>query len=313
MSTFLVTGGAGYIGSAVVRSLIESGHRVVVIDDLSTGKRAWIHPQATFVEGSICNDQDLERVFSLCRVDAVFHFAAKLLVEESVKQPVLYYETNVRGGIQLLAMMQKHSVHQMIFSSTAAVYGNTTDTVVTEQTETRPVNPYGWSKLMYERMLNDVSNSTQLRYVTLRYFNVTDVNPTHLIPAMVLTALGKRTQMQVFGTDYHTADGSAVRDYIHIDDLVDAHLRAYQHLASGGGNEIFNVGTGKGYTVLEMVAAAKRVTGIDFPVVVAGRRPGDPETIVASYGHIQSLLGWNPTYTIEDCIHKVWEAMRATN
>jgi len=295
----VVTGGAGFIGSHVAKALLDAGRTVIVLDDLSTGKEAQVDPRALFVHGSICNQADLDRAFSAMPVEAVFHFAGKLLVEESVKDPLTYYHTNVTGGLMLLRAMQRYDVRQIIFSSSAAVYGNPAEQPVRESTPTVPVNPYGESKLFFEHILRDVSRSSSLRFVVLRYFNVIDQGATHLLNVIAETAVGKRPHMQLFGTDYATPDGTAIRDYIDIADVTEAHLLAYQHLLSGGRSETFNIGTGVGYSVSEMIQIAQRVTGAQMKIVSANRRVGDPERLVASYDHIHAVLGWEPKVPIE--------------
>jgi UDP-glucose 4-epimerase len=251
----------------------------------------------------------LEKVFTSTAIDAVLHFAARLLVQESVEKPLEYYRTNVGGSVEVLRAMQRHGVTRIVYSSSAAVYGIPEVVPITEDAPTHPVNPYGQTKLMVEHILHDASKNTNLRYVALRYFNVTDTNTSHLLPNIVLTAQGKRSEMRIFGTDYPTPDGTAIRDYIHIDDLVDAHLRAVQYVRDGKESVVVNVGTASGCSVLQMVQTAKQVFGKEFPVILSPRRAGDPPQLVASYERIRELMGWQPRHTIEECIHAVWEEM----
>lgn len=307
--TILVTGGAGYIGSHVVQRLCDVGHRVIVLDDLSTGKREYVDSRVTFIKGSVCDPVVVEQAFATAPIGAVMHFAAKLLITESVEKPIEYYKTNVGGTVEVLRAMQRHGVSQLVFSSSAAVYGVPKMIPVTEDAETSPVNPYGHTKLMVEQILADMSMHTPLRYVALRYFNATDVNTTHLIPAVMRAVMGDVDHISVFGTDYPTPDGSAIRDYVHVDDIVDAHVRSLQHIVGGGESATLNVGTEHGYSVLEVIEAVQRVTGKTVRVEHAQRRPGDPPVLVASYRRIHDMLGWKPTKTLDDCIRSVWEEM----
>jgi UDP-glucose 4-epimerase len=309
-TTILVTGGAGYIGSHVVHALCDAGHVVVILDDLSTGKREYVDPRATFVQGSICDPEIVERVFAEHAVHAVMHFAAKLLVQESVEKPIEYYKTNVGGSVEIVRAMQRHNVQRIVFSSSAAVYGTPKTVPITEEAETVPVNPYGHTKRMVEQILHDMSVKTPLRYVALRYFNATDVNTSHLIPAVMLAALGKKDGVSVFGTDYETPDGSAVRDYVHIDDLVSAHVSALEYLLGNGESTVLNVGTENGVSVLQVIEACQRVTGKTFRVTQTDRRAGDPPMLVASYQKIHDLFGWKPTKSLDDCIRSIWEEMQ---
>ncbi|HKZ97168.1 MAG TPA: UDP-glucose 4-epimerase GalE [Hyphomicrobiaceae bacterium] len=305
--TVLVTGGAGYIGSHMVLELLDQGEKVVVVDNLSTGFR-WAVPQvASLVVGDV-GDQDLLRtVVKKYGVSAIVHFAGSIVVPESVADPLGYYHNNTVKSRALIEVAVAAGVRSFIFSSTAAVYGNPRKNPVDEAALPDPVSPYGTSKLMIEWMLRDTAAAHDLRYVALRYFNVAGADPkgrsgqstpraTHLIKVACETALGKRDHMEVFGTDYPTPDGTCVRDYIHVTDLVRAHAAALGHLQNGGPSEVMNCGYSKGYSVLEAIGAVKRASGRDFDVRLSGRRPGDPATIVAASDKIRECLGWRPQH-----------------
>ncbi len=301
----LVTGGAGYIGSHMVLELLDSGESVVVLDNLSTGFRWAVPTNATLVVGDV-GDQDLVR--SIVRkhgVKAIIHFAGSIVVPESVADPLGYYHNNTVKSRALMEVAVEMGIEQFIFSSTAAVYGNPSEVPVREDAELKPVSPYGSSKLMTEIMLADVARAHNFRYVALRYFNVAGADPqgrtgqstpnaTHLIKVACEAALGKRPCIEVFGTDYPTEDGTCIRDYIHVTDLVRAHRAALRHLRDGGDSEIFNCGYSKGFSVLEVIDAVKRVSGADFEVRNAPRRAGDPAAIVAASEKIRVHLGWRP-------------------
>ncbi|MEE8098953.1 MAG: UDP-glucose 4-epimerase GalE [Hyphomicrobium sp.] len=303
--TVLVTGGAGYIGSHMVLELLDSGESVVVLDNLSTGFRWAVPTNATLVVGDV-GDQDLVR--SIVRkhgVKAIIHFAGSIVVPESVADPLGYYHNNTVKSRALMEVAVEMGIEQFIFSSTAAVYGNPSEVPVREDAELKPMSPYGSSKLMTEIMLADVARAHNFRYVALRYFNVAGADPqgrtgqstpnaTHLIKVACEAALGKRPCIEVFGTDYPTEDGTCIRDYIHVTDLVRAHRAALRHLRDGGGSEIFNCGYSKGFSVLEVIDAVKRVSGADFEVRNAPRRAGDPAAIVAASEKIRVHLGWRP-------------------
>lgn len=317
----LVTGGAGYIGSHMVLALRDRGEEVVVLDNLSTGFRQAVAPGARLIEGDV-GDEAL--VLSLIRqhgIDAIIHFAAKIVVPESVADPLGYYFNNTAKSRALLAAAVAGGVGQFIFSSTAAVYGNPATTPVAEDATLQPMSPYGTSKLMTERMLRDTAVAHPLRYVALRYFNVAGADPqgrsgqstpnaTHLIKVAVQAALGLRSGMQIFGTDYPTPDGTCIRDYIHVSDLILAHVAALDHLRGGGTSSVFNCGYGHGYSVIEVVEAVKRLSGVDFKVDLAPRRAGDPASIVADAAKIRATLGWRPAYDDLDVIVRsalAWE------
>jgi UDP-glucose 4-epimerase len=305
--TILVTGGAGYIGSHMVLELLDAGERVVVLDNLSTGFRWAVPSAATLVVGDV-GDQDLVRtIVKKYDVDAIIHFAGSIVVPESVADPLGYYLNNTVKSRALMEVAVSTSVKQFIFSSTAAVYGNPAENPVSEAAPTAPMSPYGSSKLMTEIMLADVARAHDFRYVALRYFNVAGADPqgrsgqstpraTHLIKVACETALGKRGHMEVFGTDYPTTDGTCVRDYIHVKDLARAHSAALEHLRKGGASDIFNCGYSRGYSVLEVIDAVKKASGVDFDVRLSPRRPGDPAAIVAASDKIRNTLGWVPRH-----------------
>lgn len=301
----LVTGGAGYIGSHMVLALVDAGYDVVVLDDFSTGFEWAVHPAASLVAGDVADGEKVRRLVDEHSVDAVIHFAARIVVPDSVADPLGYYLANTVKTRALIEAVVKAGVPHFIFSSTAAVYGMIGSEPVAEDAALAPISPYGRSKLMSEWMLADAALAHPLSYVALRYFNVAGADPlgrsgqstagaTHLIKVAAETALGKRARIQVFGTDYETPDGTCLRDYIHVTDLAAAHLDALRHLKAGGGNAVLNCGYGRGYSVLEVIETVKRVSGIDFRVEVSGRRAGDPAAIVAKATRIRDDLGWTP-------------------
>ncbi|SES14906.1 UDP-glucose 4-epimerase GalE [Rhizobium sp. NFR03] len=310
----LVTGGGGYIGSHMVWALLEAGEEVVVIDRLSTGFRWAIAPEAQMYEGDIADAALLSRIFSENTIDAVIHFAGSIVVPDSVSDPLGYYENNTVKSRALIASVVEAGIPHFVFSSTAAVYG-TPEVLepVTETVQLRPESPYGSSKLMTEIMLRDAAVAHDLTYTVLRYFNVAGADPkgrsgqssktsTHLIKIACAVALGKRPSMSVFGTDYPTPDGTCVRDYIHVWDLVQAHLKALQRMRAGGGSLVANCGYGHGFSVLEVLDTVKRVNGSDLAVEFAARRAGDPAMIVANPALAMKELGWVPEYDDLDVI-----------
>jgi UDP-glucose 4-epimerase len=319
--TVLVTGGAGYIGSHMVLELLEAGEKVVVLDNLSTGRRSAVPPGVELVVGDFGDEALVKDLLVRHNVDAIIHFAAKIVVPASVADPLGYYLNNTASARSLLACAVALKVKHFIFSSTAAVYGEPERNPVSEAESLKPVSPYGRSKLMVEWMLEDTSHAHDLRYVVLRYFNVAGADPqgrtgqsfpnaTHLIKVAVQAALGMREGMEVFGTDYPTPDGSCLRDYIQVSDLARAHLAALQHLRKGGENLTANCGYARGYSVLEVVETVKRVSGVDFEVKISGRRPGDPAAIVAANEKIRTVLGWKPIHdNLEDIVRQAlaWE------
>ena len=312
-SVILVTGGAGYVGSHVVWALHDQGHRPVVLDDFSTGTRRTLPPGVPVVDGDVGDAGLLTAVLANHRPAAVLHFAAKIVVPDSVRDPLNYYDTNVCKTRTLLAACVAAGVDRFVFSSSAAVYGVPEVTPTPETAATMPLNPYGASKLMVEWMLRDVAAATGLRFAALRYFNVAGADPqgragqsapgaTHLIKVACEVVLGRRPLLQIYGDDYGTPDGTCVRDYIHVTDLADAHLLALNHLAAGGGARIWNCGYGSGASVREVVAAVERVCGRPLPVRLAGRRAGDPPHLVADAGRLHQELGWTPRHRTLDAI-----------
>ncbi len=303
----LVCGGAGYIGSHAVHQLVERGEDVVIIDNLQTGHRGALNPAAKFYEGDIRDPKALDKVFMENRIEAVVHFAANSLVGESVEKPLLYFNNNVYGMQVLLEAMVRHHVGAIVFSSTAAVYGEPKRIPILEDDETNPTNPYGETKRTMEKMMKWVSRANGIRYVSLRYFNAAGAledgsigeahtTETHLIPLILQVPLGKRDHITVFGTDYATPDGTCLRDYIHVIDLADAHLLAIDYLRKGGESDVFNLGNGHGFSVREMIETAKNVTGKAIKVKYGGRRAGDPAQLIASSEKARKVLGWNPHY-----------------
>jgi UDP-glucose 4-epimerase len=302
----LVTGGAGYIGSHVVLELLDAGERVVVLDDLSAGFRWAVPPEAVFVAGDVADQTLVGRIVEEHGIDAILHFAAKIVVPESVADPLAYYLGNTVKTRALLETAVRTGIRTFIFSSTAAVYGNADAIPLHEDVTPAPINPYGRSKLMSEWMLEDAARAHGLKYVALRYFNVAGADPkgrsgqsspvaTHLLKVAAQAALGQRPHLDLFGTDYDTPDGSCVRDYIQVNDLATAHLAALNHLRTGGASTVMNCGYGHGASVLEVVDVVKRVSGADFPVRLSPRRPGDPAALVAKVDRIRAL-GWAPRY-----------------
>lgn len=314
----LVTGGAGYIGSHTVKLLSERGYDVRVFDNLSTGSRRAVQ-DGRLIEGDMLNICDLRDAFSRYRPDAVVHFAAKIIVPESVQHPLKYYTNNVLGTLNVLRVMEEYGVGKFIFSSTAAVYGEPENVPIAEDAPLAPINPYGSGKAVVEGVLRDISLAGSLKYVALRYFNVAGADPggtlgetkedaTHLITMCVRAAAEKRDKLFVFGTDYPTADGTCIRDYIHVTDLAKAHVLALEHLFAGGASNVFNCGYGKGFSVKEIVDEAKKVTGVDFSVELVGRRAGDPAELVADSSKIKETLKWEPEYDdIGFIIKTAWE------
>lgn len=316
---YLVVGGAGYIGSHAVDLLVNQGHKVTVLDNLVTGHQKAIHPEAEFVQGDVRDRQILDQIFADDDFDGVFHFAAFSLVGESVDQPLKYFDNNVQGMIQLLESMQEHQVKKIVFSSTAAVYGNVDQEFIQEDAVKLPTSPYGESKLMMEKIIDWCDQAYGIRYVSLRYFNVAGAKPngeigedhhpeTHLIPIILQVAQGKRDQLEVFGDDYPTPDGTCIRDYIHVSDLVEAHALAMDYLNKDLESQIINLGSNNGYSVLQMLEAARRVTNHSIPARIADRRPGDPARLVASSQKAREVLGWVPQITdVHEMIQSAWE------
>jgi UDP-glucose 4-epimerase len=303
----LVTGGAGYIGSHMVYELVEAGEQVVVLDNLSTGFQWAVAENVPLIVGETGDQTLVGRLIREYGVDAIIHFAASIVVPDSVRDPLLYYRNNTSNSRALIECAINGGVPHFIFSSTAAVYGNPGEAPVTEDAPTLPISPYGWSKLMTEIILRDVSHAHGLRYANLRYFNVAGADPhgrtgqstraaTHLIKLAAEAALGSRPKLEVFGTDYPTPDGTCIRDYIHVRDLVRAHSDALRHLRSGAPSLTLNCGYGHGFSVLEVIQAVKRVSGVDFRVENGTRRFGDAARIVAGTERIRATLGWQPRF-----------------
>jgi UDP-glucose 4-epimerase len=313
----LVTGGAGYIGSATTELLRARGEQVVVLDNLSRGHRAAVAEGVPFYEGSVGDRELVSRIVSEHGIDACVHFAAFAYVGESVAQPALYYENNVEQGVRLLGALVSAGARRVVFSSTCATYGEPRRIPIDEAHAQQPTNPYGWSKLFLERIMTDYDHAYGLKFVALRYFNASGALPdrgehhepeTHLIPLVLKAAQGGIEHVAVFGGDYETRDGTCVRDYIHVADLAEAHALALDYLRGGGASTAVNLGNGQGYSVLEVVEAARRVTGREIKVEVQARRPGDPSHLVADAERARALLGWRPRRPgLEAIIGSAWE------
>jgi UDP-glucose 4-epimerase len=314
----LVTGGAGYIGSHVVKALGEKGYDVLTYDNLSSGHE-WAVLYGSLIKGDLADTAFLDKVLKEFKPDVVMHFAAFIQVEESVREPLKYYRNNTVNTINLLEVMRKNYIKNFIFSSTAAVYGIPKKIPVKEEAALNPINPYGSSKSTIEKILQDLSHAGGFNYISLRYFNVAGADlkgrigqaykeSTHLITRALKTASGEFEKLQIFGTDYPTPDGTCIRDYIHVDDLADAHLCALKYLTEDGRSDIFNCGYGHGYSVREVVNTVKKVTDIDFTVEKTDRRPGDPPYLVADSSRIKQILNWKPRYDdLEYIIKTAWE------
>lgn len=302
----LVTGGAGYIGSHTAQKLMDAGFDVVILDDLSTGFKEAIPSGALFVQGDVTDFGVVSGVLKNHQIEAVVHFAAKLIVPESVEKPLLYYKNNTTGVMTMVEAMKEAGVRKIVFSSTAAVYGDaSTDGLVNEDTPTAPLNPYGHSKLMSEQILKDADHAYGISSVRLRYFNVAGAsvdgkngqrtaNATHLIKVSSEAACGKRAQVGVFGTDYPTPDGTGVRDYIHVEDLADLHVLALTYLNNGGASDVFNCGYGEGFSVKQVIETVKKVSGVNFKVIEEPRRAGDAATLVADSRKVRKIFQWSP-------------------
>ncbi len=313
----LVCGGAGYIGSHTVKELVGT-YEVVVLDNLTTGFEHLVDERATFVKGDLGDQAVLDKLFTTYSIDAVFHFAANSLVGESVENPLKYYKNNVSATLVLLEKMVEHGVKRFIFSSTAAAYGIPDTEMITEKTATNPINPYGRSKLMVEQILADIAQVHDFQYVVLRYFNAAGAHESgeigeshdpesHLIPIVLQHLLGQRDKISVFGTDYDTADGTCVRDYIHVTDLARAHILSYEGMADGKvANETYNLGNGAGYSVNEIIDSCQQISGKQASIEYAPRRAGDPATLIASSDKIKAALGWTPAYDLEAIITSAW-------
>ena len=316
--TILVLGGAGYIGSHTVYELIDNGEDVVIIDNLLTGHEEAVHPKARFYKGDIRDKEFLDSVFKKEKIDAVIHFAASSLVGESMEKPLKYYDNNLCGTKILLDSMVEHGIDKIVFSSTAAVYGEPERIPILETDKTEPTNPYGETKLSMEKMFKWVGKAHGLRYVSLRYFNACgahvsgkigeDHNPeSHLIPLILQVPNGKREFISIFGEDYQTKDGTCIRDYIHVTDLAQAHILAVKYLQNGGKSDIFNLGNGIGFSVKEVIETARKVTQKEIPAKVTPRRTGDPAKLIASSDKAKKVLGWKPQHAeLDEIISTAW-------
>lgn len=314
----LVVGGAGYIGSHMVKMLSLAGHNVVTLDNLSNGYKDAVK-YGEFVKGDIADAELLNSLFSKTAFDGVMHFASYIQVGESVEKPSMYYKNNVTNTQVLLDAMLEHGIRKFIFSSTAATFGEPEYTPIDEAHPQKPINPYGHSKLMVEQILADFDHAYGLKSVSLRYFNAAGADPdgelgerhipeTHLVPLVLQAASGRRDNIAIFGTDYDTPDSTCVRDYIHINDLCSAHLLGLEHLVAGGESRAYNMGNGQGYSIKEVIDVAKKVTGTDFEVKLTARRDGDPAKLVADSSLLQKELGWSPQYAdLETIIRHAWE------
>lgn len=323
MSKILVLGGAGYIGSHTVYELVEDGFEVVIADNLETGHSCAVHPGAKLYTGDIRDRAFLDGIFLKEKIDAVVHFAAYSLVGESMTDPLKYYSNNVGGTQALLSSMVANKVTKIVFSSSAAVYGEPERIPILESDRTDPTNAYGATKLAMEQMFKWTSLAHGIKFVSLRYFNACGAHPsgrigedhnpeTHLIPIVLQAANGTRPEIKIFGTDYDTKDGTCVRDYIHVCDLAQAHVKALEYLISGGENDVFNLGNGTGFSVSEVITAAEEIVGHKIPTIVSARRPGDPAVLVASSDRAKTILGWEPHYeSIYTILETAWKWHRA--
>lgn len=316
--TILVLGGAGYIGSHTVYELIENGEDVAIIDNLQTGHIKAVHPKARFYKGDIRNREFLDSVFAKEKIDAVIHFAAYSLVGESMEKPLKYYENNLCGTKILLDSMVANGINKIVFSSTAATYGEPESLPILETDKTEPTNPYGETKLAMEKMFKWVGRAHNINFVSLRYFNACGAHvsgeigedhavETHLIPLILQVPNNKREHIYIFGDDYNTKDGTCIRDYIHVTDLAQAHILAVKYLRNGGNSDIFNLGNGIGFSVKEVIETARKVTGHPIPALISPRRAGDPAKLIASSNKARKILGWKPEHAeLEEIIATAW-------
>lgn len=317
--TVLVLGGAGYIGSHTVYALVEKGEDVVIIDNLETGHIEAVHPQARFYQGDIRDRAFVDSVLDKEKVDAVIHFAANSLVGESMTNPLKYYDNNVNGTKVLLQSMVAHGIDKIVFSSTAATYGEPERVPILETDKTEPTNAYGETKLSMEKMFKWTDRAHGMKYVSLRYFNACGAHvsgeigeahspETHLIPLIIQVPLGQRETISIYGDDYPTKDGTCIRDYIHVTDLAQAHILAVEYLMKGNESSIFNLGNGIGFTVNEVIETARKVTGHPIPATITPRRAGDPAQLIASSDKARTVLGWNPQHAdLEEIISSAWK------
>jgi UDP-glucose 4-epimerase len=313
----LVTGGAGYIGSVAVEHLRARGEKVVVLDNLSRGNRGSLDPDVPFYQGDVGDTALVERITREHAIEACVHFAAFAYVGESVKEPQIYFENNLAQGLALLGALQRRGVKYIVFSSSCVTYGEPESLPISEDSRQWPTSPYGWSKLLLERALASYDIAYGVKSVALRYFNAAGATPTrgevhdpetHLIPNILYAALGIRDAVSVFGDKYPTPDGTAIRDYIHVSDLAEAHAAALTHLRKAGASEFLNLGTGKGYSVMEVIESARRITGKPIPVTIDGPRPGDPSQLVADPAKAQKVLGWTAQHSdLGNILSSAWE------
>ena len=312
----LVAGGSGYIGSHVCKMLAKEGFDIIVYDNLSKGYESFAR-WGRFVLGDISDERQLDLVFSRFKIDAVMHFCASIEVGESVVDPEKYYINNVSNTLTLLKVMNRYNVKKFIFSSSAAVYGMPDKVPIEEEAPKKPINPYGWTKLMVEQILQDYDRAYNLKSICFRYFNAAGADPdgeigeahnpeTHLIPLIIDAALGKRESIKIYGTDYDTKDGTCIRDYIHVNDLARAHILGLKMLLDGGKSDVFNLGSESGFSVREIIDIVKKVTEKDFKVIETERRPGDPAVLVAKSEKAKRILGWKIEYSIEEIIKTAW-------
>jgi len=316
----LVTGAAGYIGSAVTEELVKRENFVIALDNLQQGHRQAVSPKAEFVQADLANSEELEQVFLRYKIDAVVHLAADSIVSDSMTNPQKFFQNNVIYGINLLDTMLKQEVHKLIFSSTASVYGEPEEIPIKESHPLRPLNPYGEAKLIFEKILHWYGRAYGLKFTSLRYFNAAgasehfgeDHNPeTHLIPNILKVALGQSSEVPVFGSDYPTKDGSCIRDYVHVLDIAKAHILSLEYIEKHTGNRAYNLGNNKGYSVLEVIETARQVTSSQIPIVIHPQRQGDPAVLVADSGLAKSELGWQPEFsTLKNIIKSAWEWQR---
>lgn len=316
--TVLVLGGAGYVGSHAVEMLVAKGYDVAVVDNLVTGHRAAVPANIRFYEGDVRDRAFMEEVFSIEKnIEGVMHFCAYSLVGESMQKPAMYFDNNVGGCITLLEVMEQFNVKHIVFSSTAATFGIPKESPISEKTPQNPINPYGESKLMMEKMMKWQSEATDMTYVALRYFNVAGAsndghigeahkNETHLIPIILQVALGKRDFITIYGDNYNTPDGTCVRDYIDMEDLINAHIKALEYLKAGGKSDQFNLGSSHGYSNLEVLETARKVTGKEIPSQMGERRPGDPDSLVADSTKAGQVLDWHVEHDLEHIIENAW-------
>jgi UDP-glucose 4-epimerase len=324
MGAVLITGGAGYIGSHAVHAFLDAGADVAVLDDLSTGVRSNLPPRAAFYEGCVADRELVTRIVREHRIEGVLHFAGSIVVPESVANPAKYYRNNTSRGLELVDALIASGVRRVVFSSTAAVYGEPESVPIPETALLRPINPYGWSKLFFEQQLKDLGTAHGLAYAVLRYFNVAGADPkgrtgqstpqaTHLIKIASQAATGQRDGMSVYGTDYPTRDGTCVRDFIHVSDLADAHVAAYGLLQAGEKACTFNCGNGRGYSVREVIRAVEKAAGHPLRLTYEGRRPGDPPELVADPSRLLGRVAWRPRYGLDDMVQTAldWERRQA--